>query len=265
MWRSPAAGKAPHMSSMVSLSAWRCTKSRRENSSAWAGRSGAQRGQPHRLPPPSRSRWRSRPAPSTSRAVTTGKWLTPATVGDTASAGLPRAMARSIDQLPTSWQRPTALIEVWRHTARVRQVIGLVMLSNQASGQTLPMSSATPTSTGMLRRDRLMPPGPDGVPHRLADAVAGRHVQIDGHRVEPTGRDGDDHEVGALEGRLWSVVVSMVAPAPRDVVHLAGQRRSHLLQRTGSMSSSTMWRRAGTRCPAGRPGARASTGSCRRR
>ena len=69
-------------------------------------------------------------------------------------------MARSIDQLPTSWHSPTALIEVWRQMDRVRQVIGLVMLSNQASGQTLSMSSATPTSTGMLRRERLMPPGP---------------------------------------------------------------------------------------------------------
>ena len=65
-----------------------------------------------------------------------------------------------MDQLPTSWHSPTALTGVCRQTARVRQVIGLVMLSSQASGQTFPMSSATPTSTGMLRRDRLMPPGP---------------------------------------------------------------------------------------------------------
>ncbi len=34
------------------------------------------------------------------------------------------------------------------------------MLSSHASGQTFPMSSATPTSTGMFRRERVMPPGP---------------------------------------------------------------------------------------------------------
>ncbi len=99
-------------------------------------------------------------SPSTSRAVTTGKWLTPATVGRTDSCGLPRAMARSMVQFPTSWHRPAALTAVCRQMARVRQVIGLVMLSIQASGQTCSMSSATPTSTGTLRRDRLMPPGP---------------------------------------------------------------------------------------------------------
>ncbi len=84
----------------------------------------------------------------------------PATVGRTDSAGRPRAMARSMDQFPTSWHRPTARTDVCLHTARVRQVMGLVMLSNQASGQTFPMSSATPTRTGMFRSERLIPPGP---------------------------------------------------------------------------------------------------------
>ena len=38
------------------------------------------------------------------------------------------------------------------------------MLSIQASGQTCSMSRAMPTSTGMLRSDRLMPPGPTESP-----------------------------------------------------------------------------------------------------
>ena len=49
---------------------------------------------------------------------------------------------------------------VSRHTERVRVVIGLVMLSSQASGQSSSMSLPMPTRTGMLRSARLMPPGP---------------------------------------------------------------------------------------------------------
>ncbi len=70
------------------------------------------------------------------------------------------AMARSMQKLPTSWQSPTALIPVSRHTARVRAVIGFVMLKSQASGQWSSMAAPMPTSTGMLRSARLMPPGP---------------------------------------------------------------------------------------------------------
>ncbi len=38
--------------------------------------------------------------------------------------------------------------------------MGLVMLNSQASGQTSSMVRAMPTRTGMLRRARLIPPGP---------------------------------------------------------------------------------------------------------
>ena len=159
-WRSPAAGNAPQRSSRVSLSRWRWAKSSCENVSA-SGRPGY--GARASRPPASSTMPRriSKPSsPSTSSAVTTGKWLTPTTVGRSASAGLPRAMARSMHQLPTSWQRPTVLTEVSRQIERVRVVIGLVMLSSQASGQICSMSRAIPTSTGMLRRARLTPPGP---------------------------------------------------------------------------------------------------------
>ena len=43
-------------------------------------------------------------------------------------------------------------------------VIGFVMLSIQASGQISSMSLPMPTSTGMLRSARLMPPGPTESP-----------------------------------------------------------------------------------------------------
>ena len=90
----------------------------------------------------------------------TGKWLTPITVGEMAVWGFPKAMARSMQKWPTSWHRPTVLIPVSRHTDRVRAVIGLVMFSIQASAQHSSMSRPIPTRTGMLRSDRLIPPGP---------------------------------------------------------------------------------------------------------
>ena len=84
----------------------------------------------------------------------------PVTDAETASKGFPRAMARSIQKLPTSWHSPTVLMEVSRHTERVRQVIGFVMLKSQASGHRSSIALPMPTSTGMLRRARLIPPGP---------------------------------------------------------------------------------------------------------
>ena len=76
--------------------------------------------------------------------MSTGKWLTPVTDAETASKGRPQAMARSMQKLPTSWQRPTVLMEVSRHTARVRQVMGLVMLKSHASRAVLLHGLADP-------------------------------------------------------------------------------------------------------------------------
>ena len=113
---------------------------------------------------------------------------------------------------------------VSRHTARVSAVMGLVMLRSQASGQCSSMALPMPTSTGMLRSERLIPPGPDGVPHRLADAVARRHVEVDRHGAEAAGRDGHDDEVGPVErrraGRWWW----RSSPWRPGVVQLVGQR-----------------------------------------
>ncbi len=160
MCRSPAAGKVPQRSSKVSLKKWRSAKSRLENFSA-SGRSGD--GRRESRPPTSSTSLRSTSnpsAPSTSSAVSTGKWLMPVTEHVTASNGLPQAMARSMQKFPTSWHSPTVLISVSRHTARVRQVIGLVMLNIHASGQCSSIALPMPTRTGTLRNDRLTPPGP---------------------------------------------------------------------------------------------------------
>ncbi len=87
-------------------------------------------------------------APSTSSEVKTGKWLTPVIDGETASNGRPNAMARSMQKLPTSWQRPTVRMLVTRETDLIKVVIGLVMLKSQASGQCSSMALPMPTSTG---------------------------------------------------------------------------------------------------------------------
>ena len=76
------------------------------------------------------------------------------------SAGTPSAIATSQLMITTSWQRPTALIDVSLLMARVRHVIGFVRFSSHASGHSSSMSRAMSSSTGMLRSDRLMPPGP---------------------------------------------------------------------------------------------------------
>ncbi len=67
-------------------------------------------------------------------SVMTGKWLIPSITGRRAVWGLRKAMARSMQKPPTSWQRPTVLMRVSRQTVRVSVVMGLVMLSIQASG-----------------------------------------------------------------------------------------------------------------------------------
>ena len=117
--------------------------------------------------------------PSTRRSVTTGKWFTPDTVGSISVCGIFIAMARSNWKLPTSWHRPTVLIDVSRQTDRVSTVMGFVMLSNHASGT---------QALHVLRdadEDRDVPQGAADaagahrVAHGLPDAVGPRHVDVD--------------------------------------------------------------------------------------
>ena len=108
-----------------------------------------------------------------------------------------------------SWHSPTVLIDVSRVTARHSVVIGLVMLSIHASGQISSMSRAMPTSTGMLRSARMIPPGPDRVADRLLDAVALGDLEVVAHARRSAPVEMHDHDVvGALErlraDRSWS-------------------------------------------------------------
>ena len=208
MCRSPAAGKVPQRSSRVSLKRCRSAKSSLENLSA-SGRPGygaraaeaadlvhqaaegveavgavdLERGQHREVVDPGH---RGRRPP---RRAGPGRWPGP---------------CRSC---PPRGRGPTVLMLVSRHTARVNAVMGLVMLKSQASGQRSSIALPMPTRTGTLRRARLMPPGPTRVPHRLGDAVGGRHVEVDRHGAEAARRDADDDEVGAVErrvrGRWW--------------------------------------------------------------
>ncbi len=263
--RSPAAGSAPHISRKVRESTWRRTKSRRENGSAsdWPGWGTNASSPPASDTIPERTAKPS--SPSTRSSVTTGRWLTPATVASTASAGRPSAMARSIVQFPTSWQRPTALSGVSRHTARVRQVIGLVMLSSQASGQTSTMSFATPTSTGTFRSERLIPPGPTvsptdwRMPYRAGTSMS---TSIESN---PPVEIVTITKSAPARARRWSVVVDEGDSRPHRPPRAGARAPPSSRAVQGRCPRARCAHRGGTRCPTGRPGAPASTGSCRLR
>ena len=89
-----------------------------------------------------------------------GRWFTPTT----SKSKLRKSTSRICDSVNcapvTSWHSPTVFTDVSRVTARHSVVIGFVMLSIHASGQISSMSRAMPTSTGMLRSARMIPPGP---------------------------------------------------------------------------------------------------------
>ena len=88
------------------------------------------------------------------------KWLTPATLTLTASSGASNIFESMPRVLKSSWQSPTAVMEVAFVTALVRTVSGLVRFNSTASGQDLSIARAISTTTGMFRRPRKRPPGP---------------------------------------------------------------------------------------------------------
>ena len=143
-----------------------------------------------------------------------------------------------MQKLPTSWQRPTVLMLVSRHTARVNAVIGLVMLKSQASGQCSSMALPMPTRTGTLRRARLMPPGPTlsptvwVMPWRAGTSrstAMERKPPVEMHTITKSAPSRDVAR---------SVVAAMVALAPIASFSLWASA-SILGSGVGSMSSST--------------------------
>ncbi len=99
-----------------------------------------------------------------SNVVITGRWFTPviSRFSERKSASSSSESVKRV--IVSSWQRPIVLIGVSRVTARHSVVIGFVRFSSHASGQISWMSRARPTSTGMFRNARLMPPGPTESP-----------------------------------------------------------------------------------------------------
>ena len=199
MWRSPAAGRAPHLSSRVSLSAWRCTKSSRENSSA-SGRPGPGRqgGQPaglvHHLGEDGEAvlavdveggDHREVVDPGHRRADRLGRLAQ----GDGQVHGPVADLVAEADGL----DRGLAAHRPGQAGHRIGDV------EHPGVRADLAHVLAHADQHGDVAQRAVDAAGADGVAHRLADAVAGRHVEVDGHRVEPTGGDGHDHEVGALE------------------------------------------------------------------
>ena len=143
-------------------------------------------------------------SPSTSRAVTTGKWLTPATVGRTASCGLAQGDGQvhgPVADLVAQADRLDRGLPAHGPGQAGHRVGDVEQPGVRAH---LPMSSPTADQHRDVAQGPVDPAGADGVAHRLADAVAGRHVEVDGHGVEPAGGDGHDHEVGAVEGPALS-------------------------------------------------------------
>ena len=71
-----------------------------------------------------------------------------------------------------------------------------------------------------------------GVPHRLGDAVGGRHVEVHRHGAEAAGRDAHDDEVGAVERRMEVGGGGDRRLGAHGLVQLVGQRL-HFRQRRG--------------------------------
>ena len=130
------------------------------------------------------------------------------------------------------------MILVSWHTERVNAVMGLVMLKSQASGQCSSIALPMPTRTGMLRRARLMPPGPTVSPTVwVMPWVAGTSRSTAMERNPPV----EMHTMtkSAPSSDAWrSVVVTIVALAPMASFSLWANK-SILANGVGSMSSST--------------------------
>ena len=105
----------------------------------------------------------------------------------------------------TLWQRPTVLIRVARLSAQQFIAIGLTYCSERTSGQSRSMSRAESSSTGIVRRARMMPPMPS------VSAMVWRRPNFFGisksmtvHGLVAADLDHGDDVVGAVE-RLLAV------------------------------------------------------------
>ena len=129
-------------------------------------------------------------------------------------------------------------MEVSRHTERVRQVMGLVILKSQASGQCSSMARPMPTRTGTLRKARLMPPGPTVSPTVWVMPWAAGTSRSTAMERNPPVEMQTITKSAPSRARPRSVVVLTVALASNASLTLWANA-SILGRGAGSMSSST--------------------------
>ncbi len=99
-------------------------------------------------------------APSMVSEVMSGRWFTPATTGSMRSKPTSKRRLRTKVIPTSSLQSPTARTEVSLVTPRQRAVSGFETFTSHASGATRSTAWAISTTTGTLRSDRMIPPGP---------------------------------------------------------------------------------------------------------
>ena len=101
--------------------------------------------------------------------------------GRTAVWGLRKAMARSMQKPPTSWHSPTVLtVRLATDGARERGH-GVGDVEQPGVGALVLHVAADAGEHGDVAQGPADPAGADAVAHRLVDAVAGGHVDVDGH------------------------------------------------------------------------------------
>ena len=88
----------------------------------------------------------------------------PATSACTSAGRTPRSAASSAVVCCTEWQSPTARTELASATAQHSIDMGLTYWSRSASGHSSSMSRQTSSSTGIVRRPRMIPPTPSVSP-----------------------------------------------------------------------------------------------------
>src|SRR5215211_3581977 len=168
--------------------------------------------------------------PCTEMSVIQIKWLTPATLTLMASSGTSN-MVESIPRvLNSSWQSPTALIDVALVTTLVRTVSGLVRFNSTPWGAILLHGACDLHDHRDIPQTSEQTAWPNGVADGLHHPVAGRDLQVQCRSAESPGRDAQDHEVSPPEGFLQPLRLLQVQIG---LCHIQGLRSPlvHVLER----------------------------------
>ncbi len=123
-------------------------------------------------------------------------------------------------------------MRVSRHTVRVQRGHGVGDVEQPRVGALVLHVAADAGEDGDVAQGAADPTGADAVAHRLVDAVAGGHVDVDGHGGEAARGDRHDHEVRPLEGTALVGRGRHRGLGAQLVVRDAGDL-PHLLERDG--------------------------------